>query len=88
MKVKLALNSIQEKELLDEVVEKHLVMPKKKIHRVSNNNNSKLMTVFLNYYSSPSCSEAPIVPLVASVNTGPNVAPLSSLTLITGVSLV
>src|SRR5829696_39115 len=30
----------------------------------------------------------PIVPLVASINIGPNVAPLSLLTLATGVSLV
>src|SRR5215213_3886476 len=42
--------------------------------------------------SSPSCylppSPPPIVPLVASINIGPNVAPLSVLTLATGVSLV
>jgi hypothetical protein len=37
-------------------------------------------------YSPPSAS--PIVPLVASTNIGPNVAPLSLLTFITGVSAV
>jgi hypothetical protein len=87
VKVKLTLNSTQGKknEVLDELAEK-LVKAKRKNHRIYN--NIKLITVIFNYYSSSSCSEAPIVPLVASVNTGPNVAPLSLLTLITGVSLV
>lgn len=39
-------------------------------------------------YSSSSITASPIVPLVANLRTGPNVAPLSLLTLITGVSSV
>jgi hypothetical protein len=84
-----SLNRIQENELIDELAEKPSEAYEENSQVISNNKTSKLITVFLNYYYSPaSCSEAPIVPLVASVNTGPNVAPLSLLTLITGVSLV
>ena len=83
-----SLNRIQENELIDELAEKPSEAYEENSQVISNNKTSKLITVFLNYYSPASCSEAPIVPLVASVNTGPNVAPLSLLTLITGVSLV
>jgi succinate dehydrogenase/fumarate reductase-like Fe-S protein len=74
--------------LLDELAERPSEAYVEDLERTQQQQWQQTNKCIFCYYSSSSCSEAPMVPLVARVNTGPNVAPLSLLTLITGVSLV
>ena len=74
--------------LLDELAERPSEAYVEDLERTQQQQWQQTNNCIFYYYCSPSCSEAPIVPLVARFKTGPNVAPLSLLTLITGVSLV